>query len=327
MFHPVKNRQNQKMRSSFNAILLVSYRILLSTIIVLLVAVVKVTSYSNQNQNQNQNRNLQHKTKPNSLISAYSRRQTLALPWIEAIALEASLAPLNPLATALAITERNDSITTATTTITTAPSESSHRPRAPLTALLPAMQQRLLLEQCLSLTTMYLNASTTSDEEYLLSQLKSILPQDTDTDTDTESIANHWSSHYQQQQQQQQQQLSGITMRTTCNIYTKQLRFADTYVLTADQTIKSRIIRRDGGIPTVQQVVIADLDLRDLYRNDMQTLVDDATAELYSPNRSKEELNSLLIKAIQASDKWLALISEDDIMEARHAVSLLTTGR
>ena len=201
MFHPFKNRQNQKMRSSFNAILLVSYRILLSTIIVLLVAVVKVTSYSNQNQNRNQNRNVQHKTKPNSLTSTYSRRQTLALPWIAAMALEASLAPLNPLTPALAITERNDSITTATTRITTAPSDSSHRPRAPLAALLPAMQQRLLLEQCLSLTTMYLTTSTTSEEEYLLSQLKSILPQDTDTDTDTESITNHWSSHYQQQKQ------------------------------------------------------------------------------------------------------------------------------
>ena len=310
------------MRSNSNAVVPVSYRILLPIIIVLLAAVVKVTSYSNQNQNQNQNRNVQHKTQSSPSSINYSRRQTLALPWIAAMALEASLAPLNPLTPALAITERNDSITTATTRITTAPSDSSHRPRAPLAALLPAMQQRLLLEQCLSLTTMYLTTSTTSEEEYLLSQLKSILPQDTDTDTDTESITNHWSSHYQQQKQ-----LSGMTIRTSCNIYTAQLRFADTYILTTDQTIKSRIIRRDGGIPTVQQVVIADLDLRDLYRNEMQTLVDDATAELYSPNRSKKELNSLLIKTLQASDKWLAFISEDDIMEARHAVSLLTTGR
>ena len=270
--------------------------------------VVKVTSYSN--------RNILHKIKPSPntfSTTNCSRRQTLTLPWIAAMTL---VAPRSP---ALAITERNDSITIKTTL-----SESTHRPRAPLAALLPAMQQRLLLEQCLYKTTMYLTASTPAEEEFLLSQLKSILPPDTESDT-TLAMTNHRFSH-QQLHQHQLLQLTGRTIRTTCNTYTEQLTFADTYLLTTDQAIKSRIIRRDGGIPTVQQVVIADLDLRDLYRNEMQTLIDDARAELYSPNRSWKELNSLLTKALQTSDNWLSFIPDDDIMESRQ-VLLERTGR
>jgi len=189
------------------------------------------------------------------------------------------------------------------------PIKSNNRPRAPLEALLPATRQRILLEQCLDLSSQLLRTSSTpasTSTAATISQLQAILLSPTSSQDKPD---HHFDSH-----------LSGMAIRTACNFYTAQLKFADSYLLTANKNDKSTMIRRDGGVPTVKQVVIADLDLRDLYRNELQTLVDDAQAELYLQAMDAVELNTLLTRAKRASDHWFGLISEQDVKEARDAV-------
>jgi hypothetical protein len=199
----------------------------------------------------------------------------------------------------------------------------SNRPRAPLSALVPAIQQKLLLEQCLDISKQLLATATTAADttsalnlehnNVLFSQLQSIIPPPPE-DQNIKTMRMNTP-------QKQQQHLSGPTVRAACNVYTSQLRFADSYVFTADKETKSTLIRRDGGVPSVKQVIISDLDLRDLYRNEWQTLVDDIQAELYH-DRDVVELNSLLTRAMQASKHWFELISPQDVTEAREAIIL-----
>jgi Na+-transporting NADH:ubiquinone oxidoreductase subunit NqrC len=68
----------------------------------------------------------------------------------------------------------------------------------------------------------------------------------------------------------------------------------------------------------VKQVVAADLDLRDLYRNLVETKMDDAQAELYQTDdhMNVEEFQSLLQEVNDAYRQWFALISESDVRAA-----------
>jgi hypothetical protein len=239
----------------------------------------------------------------NANTAAVCQHRRRALPWIAASIL-ASIAPRTDAADAAMLDDGGSPL--------------SNRPRAPLSALVPATQQRLLLEQCLEISEQLLATADTAavtpeHSAVLFSQLRSILPP---PPGDQNSNTRRMSAR-----QQQQQQLSGPAVRATCNVYTSQLRFADSYVFTADKETKSTLIRRDGGVPSIQQVIISDLDLRDLYRNEWQTLVDDIQAELYY-NRDVAELASLLTRAMQASNHWFDLISPQDVIEAREAILL-----
>ena len=66
------------------------------------------------------------------------------------------------------------------------------------------------------------------------------------------------------------------SMRAAFNAYTNNLVFGETYVLTADQKDKSRLIRSYNQLPDVTSVIRSDLDLRDLHRNQVLTAMDDA---------------------------------------------------
>ena len=87
---------------------------------------------------------------------------------------------------------------------------------------------------------------------------------------------------------------------------------------------KVREIAEDK-LPTAKDVIRSDLDARDLYRNQLQTSLDDSVAEyIYQKKNenfeSPEELVSLLKDAQRAIDKWFGFIPDDDIKEALEMV-------
>ena len=66
----------------------------------------------------------------------------------------------------------------------------------------------------------------------------------------------------------------------------------------------------------ILQTIAADLDLRDLYRNDILTCVQDVRAELDYEQRSdvvdEKELRSLVERLRNSMANWLLPISEED---------------
>jgi hypothetical protein len=178
-----------------------------------------------------------------------------------------------------------------------------------LEALVPAARNRLLLNQCLSLAEKLVQQENEhGDISSLVGHLKSIIPP-------PEKSMNH------------SKQLTGTSMRVGMNIYTANLRFADSYVLTASNEDRRSYIRKYNQLPNVKQVVTADLDLRDLYRNLVETKMDDAQAELYqTDDMNVEEFRSLLQEVNDAYCQWFALISESDIQAAeKEAMTSPTT--
>mmetsp|Transcript_7963 Transcript_7963/g.16738 ORF Transcript_7963/g.16738 Transcript_7963/m.16738 type:complete len:152 (+) Transcript_7963:553-1008(+) len=105
---------------------------------------------------------------------------------------------------------------------------------------------------------------------------------------------------------------------------------ATPYTVT-DPSWKKSYIRANNGLPDLQQVIGADLDLRYLYRNRVELLLLDAAAELYSDSNTKdgyddasvvdntEELQQLLQEAANAFDQWLDRVRYGDVRDALQA--------
>ena len=117
-------------------------------------------------------------------------------------------------------------------------------------------------------------------------------------------------------------------IRAALNYYTQQLEFGDSYQLTAPKEDRKRMIRNDE-LPTLTAVITSDLDLRDLYRNQLLTALDDATAEARYQLKEQEErqttvdvsdLVELMDEAYTSSSKWFAMIAPEDVQQAMEAV-------
>jgi len=112
-------------------------------------------------------------------------------------------------------------------------------------------------------------------------------------------------------------------VRAALNAYTNNLVFGDTYQLNAEGDLKKNLIR-NNALPDVNAVVVSDLDLRDLYRNQVLEKLDDAKAEIEYQLRTgdidtKEVLNNL--KAAQSSCRqWFSFIPPADVAEALKVV-------
>ena len=136
--------------------------------------------------------------------------------------------------------------------------------------------------------------------------------------------------------------LSGDLVRASMNLYTANLNYgaaissntnkdngknnpaADVYEVT-DPAWKKSYIRANDGLPSVDKVVAADLDLRDLLRNQVQLKLDDASAEWYNSNNDCDdiqEFRALLQEAAASFDLWLDRIAEKDVQEALQAALL-----
>lgn len=212
------------------------------------------------------------------------------------------------------------------------------RPRAPLSTLLPATEQRMLLKECLALSEELAAHSKLKDsskkEEAAIQRLENILvnpkqegaegyncytrglTEKKRTERDLRILAQY--------QQSQPRSLSGNIVRASMNIYITNLRYGSDYTV-EDAEWKSSYIRQNGGLPDVRKLIQADLDLRILYMNQIQIRVDDAAAEFYATVESNddedfEELRRLLRLSNESMDLWFQLIEDVDIAEATNAV-------
>jgi hypothetical protein len=181
------------------------------------------------------------------------------------------------------------------------------KPTAVTSALVPAIQQRLLLQVIIS----EISSSPPS-----IDKIKSILLPINDSDQKLPDyrIMKHYDPS---------NVLWGKLTRAAMNIYTSNLNYGITdtskateYYTITDPEWKKNYIRSNDGLPSVKQVVQADLDIRDLYRNVVEQKLDDASAELYSTNFDIQEFQSLLQVAAKSFDLWLDRISDDDIKNA-----------
>jgi hypothetical protein len=193
----------------------------------------------------------------------------------------------------------------------------TQKPSAPIGALIPATQQRLLLEKCIYLSKQLTNMEEGDDEcDELIIKIKALLaplsPTLSKKNEDLQVL----------QQSPPNRRLQGDVARATMNIYTSSLRNPDKLpeYTVMDPAWKKSYIRQYDGLPNIAQVMQADLDLRDLYRNAIVTKLDDASAELYnSRNMDVVELNQLLAEAAAEFDLWLGRIEDAQVQQALQA--------
>jgi len=138
-------------------------------------------------------------------------------------------------------------------------------------------------------------------------------------------------------QSRQRKLESKSPIRQALNYYTRQLVFnTETYVLNANAETKKQMIRNDA-LPDIQSVIVSDLDLRDLVRNQILDAYDDVRAELqYQLKNSNSnngtadnieefdatELRELLLRAQKECNEWFGFIEERDVQEAMDVVTL-----
>ena len=116
-------------------------------------------------------------------------------------------------------------------------------------------------------------------------------------------------------------------VRAALNYYTSNLNFdSDKIALTGSKEERSKLIREDR-IPDARTVIVSDMGLRYLLRNDILTAMDDAKAELgYQMKQSifdvdGTDLYDLVLVAQGACNRWFGLITEDDVLAAMDIVT------
>ena len=199
------------------------------------------------------------------------------------------------------------------------------KPTAPVGALLPAVQQRLLLEMALDLA-----------QKRDLENLKLILPPLDDTNPIPN--ANGRQNARILKEFPPNKVLRGDLLRATMNLYQTNLNYNnllanpnEAFVVT-DPDWKKSYIRANDGLPDLQKLIGADIDMRQLLRNQVQVKIDDAAAELYATtttttttndaaddddnDNNSDELIRLLQEAGQYFDLWLDRIRPGDVRDA-----------
>ena len=186
------------------------------------------------------------------------------------------------------------------------------KPTAPMAALIPAVQQRLLLEASLEL----LNKGEIEKVKKILSPLDGDYMPNIDGQQNMNVIKKHNPAKV----------LRGDLVRATMNLYQTNLNYnnilgnpTDAFIIT-DPAWKKSFIRENGGLPALQRVIGADLDMRQLLRNQVQLKIDDAAAELYAPDRDDKELMALLQEAARNFDLWIDRVRMGDVRDALQAI-------
>ena len=193
------------------------------------------------------------------------------------------------------------------------------KPTAPISALVPTIQQRLLLEVAIEATkkkdwnkikTMIpkLNEDDNSYVYILLGASKS-------RDMDSKVMKKYDPGYV----------LRGDLTRATMNLYQTNLNYNNILsnsnnpsevITVTDPDWKKSYIRANDGLPDLSKIIGADLDLRQLLRNAVQEKLDDAAAELYAQDFDEEELLGLLSEAAFQFDNWLDRVRYGDVKDA-----------
>lgn len=185
------------------------------------------------------------------------------------------------------------------------------KPTAPIGALLPAVQQRLLLEASLDLC----KKGDFENIQRIVAPLDDSYIQNMNGSQNMKVIKKYNPA----------QVLRGDVVRAAMNLYQTNLNYnnllsnpSDAFTVT-DPTWKKSYIRANDGLPDLQRVIGADIDMRQLLRNQVQEKIDDAAAELYAPDRDDQELLALLQDAAQSFDMWLDRVRTGDVRDALQA--------
>ena len=144
-------------------------------------------------------------------------------------------------------------------------------------------------------------------------------------------------------QYEQRQKDAANEVRAALSYYTRQLQFdGNALVLSATSREQRKQMIRNDAIPTVTATITSDLDLRDLYRNQFLTALDDVTAEVVyqikettstgssgSGSSTGSSSSSTLLQSVDCSEvielmdqctvalnKWFDLIDPEDVQEA-----------
>jgi hypothetical protein len=117
--------------------------------------------------------------------------------------------------------------------------------------------------------------------------------------------------------------LRGDVVRAAMNVYQLNLNYDDILTMSPNDALlitdpewKKSYIRANDGLPDLQQVVGADIDVRQLLRNQVQLKLNDAAAELWVDDCDMQELSSLLREASQYFDAWLDRVRAGDVQDA-----------
>ena len=145
-------------------------------------------------------------------------------------------------------------------------------------------------------------------------------------------------------QYEQRQRDAENEVRAALNYYTRQLQFDGAAFVLSESSLEQRkeLIRNDA-VPTLTATVTSDLDLRDLYRNQFLTALDDVTAEVvYQVKESTGSTSdtSFATKPVDCSDvvelmdqctvalnKWFDLIDTKDVQDAVDTVTAQTSSQ
>lgn len=109
------------------------------------------------------------------------------------------------------------------------------------------------------------------------------------------------------------------SIRAALNAYTNNLVFGDAYQLNVQGDAKKNLVRQNA-LPDVNSVVVSDLDLRDLYRNEILQNMENAKAELKYQLQTGEtdigEVLGYLQHAQTACEQWFGFIPSSDVETA-----------
>mmetsp|Transcript_26426 Transcript_26426/g.40051 ORF Transcript_26426/g.40051 Transcript_26426/m.40051 type:complete len:358 (-) Transcript_26426:203-1276(-) len=134
---------------------------------------------------------------------------------------------------------------------------------------------------------------------------------------------------WNQLQTAERQREQSSEVRRAFNIYTTNLNFNRNRYEWKGSTEEKRQRIRSDKLPTTTDVIRSDLDTRDLYRNEVQTALEDAKAEyLYQKKQSGNdgdgldfsELLEILMQAQLSIDKWFKFIPDRDVQAALELV-------
>lgn len=111
-------------------------------------------------------------------------------------------------------------------------------------------------------------------------------------------------------------------LRAAFNYYTQQLQFdGDAFLLRASPKAMKEMVRNDA-LPSLTAVITSDLDLRDLYRNQFLTSVDDLIAEVFyqvkqsSDSVELDDVCELMEQSLLSIDNWFGLIDSKEVSNA-----------
>ena len=208
-----------------------------------------------------------------------------------------SLRLLTPESSSKAMKLSNTNANTNTITNSNTNSNTNTKPRAPTAALLPATAVRYTMD-----SMSHLLSSTDNPPPHP----KDILLQFQNLFTLSE--------------------LSSTTqLRKAFNTFTASLQFSDTFSVNLPEKSQERkqYIQQNTNLLNSRTAIVSDLDLRDLHRNQILTLVEDLRAEIQYQQGAKEEelmelgeIRDILNKVQLELDIWFGFIDENDVKEA-----------